>query len=144
MIEDTEFGLVGMVCVGSTMVGSIELTSKQGKMVKKYNLILILLFFLYFYFPSYLHLPSLSSLFSFSSFSFLLIYILQMEVAIASAKISKTETTTTIIANWENYSWSTAMQLKIQSALQNRLKFPHKDGSTQNCECYVNHQCIHR
>jgi phosphatidylserine decarboxylase len=35
VIEDTEFGLVAMVCVGSTMVGSIELTSKQGRMVKK-------------------------------------------------------------------------------------------------------------
>jgi len=35
VLEDTEFGLVGMVCVGSTMVGSIVLTSKQGQMVKK-------------------------------------------------------------------------------------------------------------
>jgi len=35
VIEDTEFGLVAMVCVGSTMVGSIELTSKQGRMIKK-------------------------------------------------------------------------------------------------------------
>lgn len=36
VLEDTAFGLVGMVCVGSTMVGSIELTSKQGRYVKKY------------------------------------------------------------------------------------------------------------
>lgn len=35
VLEDTAFGLVGMVCVGSTMVGSIELTSKQGHYVKK-------------------------------------------------------------------------------------------------------------
>lgn len=35
VMEDTAFGLVAMVCVGSTMVGSIELTSKQDHMVKK-------------------------------------------------------------------------------------------------------------
>lgn len=35
VLEDTEFGLVGMVLVGSTMIGSIEITSKQGHMVKK-------------------------------------------------------------------------------------------------------------
>jgi len=35
ILEDTEFGLVGMMCIGSTMVGSIVITSKQGQMVKK-------------------------------------------------------------------------------------------------------------
>eukprot|EP01111_Echinosteliopsis_oligospora_P002238 TRINITY_DN1326_c0_g5_i1.p1 TRINITY_DN1326_c0_g5~~TRINITY_DN1326_c0_g5_i1.p1 ORF type:complete len:687 (+),score=132.03 TRINITY_DN1326_c0_g5_i1:88-2148(+) len=35
MLEETEFGLVVMVCIGSTMVGSVALTSKHGHHVKK-------------------------------------------------------------------------------------------------------------